>query len=220
VGKTPEEWAPPQIDLTGITLPVEIPVSLPSELTHRRPDILAAEAQLHSASANIGVATAALFPNITLNGDYGWNSNDITKLFVPGATYWSIASNVAQPIFHGGALWFQRRAAIDAYKASLTDYQQTVVTGFQQTADSLRALEFDARTLEAQSESLAAAQRNLELIHSNYKAGLVNYLQVLSADTQYQQARLGLVQAQALRLQDTTALFVALGGGWWERCAQ
>jgi NodT family efflux transporter outer membrane factor (OMF) lipoprotein len=219
VGKTPEQWAPPTFDLTGITLPIEIPVSLPSELIHRRPDILAAEAQLHSASASIGVATAALFPNVTLSGDYGWNSTDITKLFVPGATFWSLAGNVAQPIFHGGSLWFQRRAAIDAYKASLSGYQQTVVGGFQQVADSLRALEFDAQSLEAQSQSLATAQRNLELINSNYKAGLVNYLQVISADTQYQQAKLGLIQAWGLRLQDTTALFAALGGGWWEHSA-
>ncbi len=219
VGKTPEQWAPPKFDLTGITLPVEIPVSLPSELIHRRPDILAAEAQLHSASANIGVATAALFPKLTLSGEYGWTSTDIAKLFVPAASVWSIGANVAQPIFHGGTLWFQRRAAIDAYKASLSDYQQTVVGGFQQVADSLRALEFDAHSVEAQSQSLATAQRNLELINANHEAGLVNYLQVISADTQYQQARLGLIQAQGMRLQDTTALFAALGGGWWEHCA-
>ncbi len=216
VGKIPEQWTPPAFDLADFTLPVEVPVSLPSELTRRRPDILAAEAQLHSASATIGVATAALFPSLTLNGNYAWNSTDIAALFGPGAGFWSIGANLAAPIFHGGTLWFQRRAAIRAYEASLTDYQQAVVAGFQQAADSLRALEADAHTLEAQSESLAAAARNLELINSNYKAGLVNYLQVLSADTQYQQARLGLIQAQALRLQDTTALFVALGGGWWE----
>ena len=113
-------------------------------------------------------------------------------------------------------MWFQRRAAIEAYQASLSDYQQAVVAGFQQVADSLRALEFDAQTLEAQSESLATAEHTLKLVETNYRAGLVNYLQVLSADSQYQQARLGFVQAQALRLQDTTALFVALGGGWWE----
>ena len=165
------------------------------------------------------MATAALFPNLTLSANYGWNNTDITKLFVPGTNFWSIGSNIAQPIFHGGTLWFQRKAAIKAYEASLSDYQQAVVAGFQQVADSLRALEFDACTLEAQSASLATAERNLKLITSNYRAGLVNYLQVLSADAQYQQARLGLIQAQALRLQDTTALFVALGGGWWDRCA-
>jgi NodT family efflux transporter outer membrane factor (OMF) lipoprotein len=202
--------------LAGITLPVEVPVTLPSELTRRRPDILAAEAQLHSASANIGVATAALFPSLTLSGNYGSNSLDITKLLTPGTGFWSLGSDLAAPIFHGGTLWFQRRAAIQAYQASLSDYQQAVVAGFQQVADALRALEFDARTLEAQSESLVTAERTLRLVAANYRSGLANYLQVLSADSQYQQARLGFVQAQALRLQDTTALFVSLGGGWWE----
>ncbi|MGO9312858.1 MAG: efflux transporter outer membrane subunit [Syntrophobacteraceae bacterium] len=216
VGQTPEQWAPPPLDLAGITLPVEVPVTLPSELTRRRPDILAAEAQLHSASANIGVATAALFPSLTLSGNYGSNSLDITKLLTPGTGFWSLGSDLAAPIFHGGTLWFQRRAAIQAYQASLSDYQQAVVAGFQQVADALRALEFDARTLEAQSESLVTAERTLKLVEANYRSGLANYLQVLSADSQYQQARLGFVQAQALRLQDTTALFVSLGGGWWE----
>jgi NodT family efflux transporter outer membrane factor (OMF) lipoprotein len=216
VGQTPDQWAPPLLDLNSFTLPVELPVSLPSELTRRRPDILAAEAQLHSAGANIGVATAALFPSLTISGNYGQNSTDITKLFGSGAGFWSMGANLAYPIFHGGTLWFQRRAAIQAYEASLSDYQQAVAAGFQQVADSLRALEFDANTLEAQSESLTTAERTLKLVETNHKAGLANYLQVLSADSQYQQARLGFIQAQALRLQDTTALFAALGGGWWE----
>jgi NodT family efflux transporter outer membrane factor (OMF) lipoprotein len=216
VGQTPEQWAPPSIDLAAITLPVEVPVTLPSELTRLRPDILAAEAQLHSASANIGVATAALFPSLTLSGNLGSNSTEITNLLAPGAGFWSIGSNLAAPIFHGGTLWFQRRAAIQAYKASLSDFQQAVAAGFQQVADALRALEFDAQTVEAQSESLATADQTLRLVEANHRAGLANYLQVLSADSQYQQARLGFVQAQALRLQDTAALFVSLGGGWWE----
>ncbi len=212
VGKTPDQWAPPTLDLAGIALPVEVPVTLPSELVRRRPDILAAEAQLHSASANIGVATAAMFPSITLSGNYGSASTSITQL----GSVWSLGADLATPIFRGGTLWFQRRAAIQAYKASLSTYQQAVVTGFQQVADSLRGLEFDAKTLQAQSEALAVAARTLKLVETNYRAGLVNYLQVLSADSQYQQARLGFVQAQALRLQDTSALFIALGGGWWE----
>jgi NodT family efflux transporter outer membrane factor (OMF) lipoprotein len=219
VGQMPEQWAPPTFDLLGFTLPVELPVSLPSELTRNRPDILAAEAQMHSAGANIGVATAALFPSLTLSGNYGVTSTDITTLFIPGSNVWTIGSNLAAPVFHGGTLWFQRRAAIDAYQASVSDYKQAVTAGFQQVADSLRALEFDAGTLQAQSESLATAERTLKLIEANHRAGLVNYLQVLSADSQYQQARLGFIQAQALRLQDTTALFTALGGGWWDPCA-
>ncbi|MGO9017114.1 MAG: efflux transporter outer membrane subunit [Syntrophobacteraceae bacterium] len=211
VGKIPDQWAPPTLDLAGIALPVEVPVTLPSELVRRRPDILATEAQLHSASANIGVATAAMFPSITLSGNYGSASPSITQL----SSVWSLGADLATPIFHGGTLWFQRRAAIQAYKASLSAYQQAVVTGFQQVADSLRGLEFDAKTLQAQSEALTVAARTLKLVEINYRAGLVNYLQVLSADSQYQQARLGFVQAQALRLQDTSALFVALGGGSW-----
>lgn len=214
VGQTPEQWGAPNFDLANFILPVEIPLSVPSELTRRRPDILASEAQFHSAGANIGVATAALFPSLTLDGAYGQTSTDITKLFAGSANVWSIGANAAQPIFHGGTLWFQRRAAIEAYKASLSDYRQAVVAGFQQVADSLRALEFDAQTLQAQSEALATAGRNLKLIEANYKSGLANYLQVLSANTQYQQAKLGFIQARALRLQDTTALFAALGGGW------
>ncbi len=213
VGQKPEQWAPPTFDLAGIPLPAEIPVALPSELVRRRPDILAAEAQLHSAAANIGVATAAMFPSITLNGNYGSVSTAIAQL----NPVWSLGVDLATPIFHGGTLWFQRRAAIQAYEASLSAYRQAVVAGFQQVADSLRALEFDAKTLAAQSESLAVADRTLKLTATNYRAGQVNYLQVLSADSQYQQARLGFVQAQALRLQDTTALFVSLGGGWWSK---
>jgi NodT family efflux transporter outer membrane factor (OMF) lipoprotein len=215
-GQTPEQWEPPPLALADFTLPVELPVSLPSEMTRRRPDILAAEAQLHAAGANIGVATAALFPSLTLSGNYGQTATDITTLFTPGANIWSIGSNLAAPIFHGGTLWFQRRAAIEAYQGSLSDYQQAVVAGFQQVADSLRALEFDAGTLAAQTESLATAARTQKLTEANHEAGLVNYLQVLTAQIQYRQAWLGLVQAQAQRLQDTAALFVALGGGWWE----
>ena len=180
-----------------------------------RPDILAAEAQLHSASANIGVATAAMLPNFTLSGDFGQNSTNIGNLFAPSGNLWSIAAQAAAPIFHGGTLWFQRRAAIDAYRASLSNYRQTVVTGFQQVADSLRALDFDAQTLAAQADSLDTATQNLKLVESNYAAGLANYLQVLSADNQYQQAKIAVVEARALRLQDTSALLVALGGGSW-----
>ncbi len=113
------------------------------------------------------------------------------------------------------SLRYQRRAALEAYQASLADYQQVVITAFQQVADTLRAVENDARTLKAQSEALGAATQALQLMKANHQAGLVNYLQILNADNQYQQAKLGLIQAHALRLQDTTALFVALGGGWW-----
>ena len=219
VGRTPGAWAAPQLALADFTLPTELPVTLPSQLVRQRPDILAAEATLHTASANIGVATANMFPSFTLNASYGQTATDLTKLFGTAGNVWSIAGTIAQPLFRGGTLWHQRQAAIQAYDASLSDYQQVVLTSFQQVADTLRAVEHDAETLKAQREALAAAAEALHLIQSNYQSGLANYLQVLTADSQYQQARLGYIQAQALRLQDTAALFVALGGGWWHAAA-
>jgi NodT family efflux transporter outer membrane factor (OMF) lipoprotein len=215
VGRTPAQWATPRFKLAEFTLPRELPVTLPSELVRQRPDILEAESQLHAATANIGVATAALFPSFTLSADIGKNVTDLTKIFAQNGTFWSFGAGVTQPFFQGGTLWFQRKAAIEATQASLEDYKQVVVSAFQQVADTLRALEHDAELLKAQSQSLSAAQEALQLVQANYAGGLVNYLQVIIANNQYQQAKLGYIQAQALRLQDTAALFVALGGGWW-----
>jgi NodT family efflux transporter outer membrane factor (OMF) lipoprotein len=216
-GRLPAEWTPPQIALTDITLPTELPISLPSDIVRQRPDILASEAQLHSASADIGVATAALFPSFTLSGSYGFNNSSIGDLLKSGSNIWSLGANVTTPLFHGGTLWFHRKAAIEAYQQSLAGYRQTVLSAFAQVADTLRALEHDAEGLHAQSQALDAAGEALQLIHVNYQAGTANYLQVLVADYQYHQAKIGYLQAQAQRLQDTVALFVALGGGWWNK---
>jgi NodT family efflux transporter outer membrane factor (OMF) lipoprotein len=220
VGRTPAQWSPPVFNLAGFNLPRELPVTLPSELVRQRPDILAAEAQVHGATANIGVATAALLPSFTLSADIGKNITDITKLFGNAGTFWSFGAGVVQPLLKGGTLWFQRKATLEAYQASLADYQQVVVSAFQQVADTLKALEHDAQLLKAQAEGLRAAQQALDLVQANYGAGLVNYLQVIIANSQYQQAKLGYIQAQALRLQDTAALFVAVGGGWWSSPAK
>ena len=214
-GRSPAEWAPPDVDLADLALPGDLPVSLPSELVRRRPDILAAEAQLHGASASIGVATAALFPSITLNGAYGQNSNALNNLFNKTGNFWSLGANLSTPLFHGGTLWFQRKAAIEGYRQSLADYRQTVLNAFAQVADTLRALEHDAETLQAQSQALDASERALRLIQANFKAGIAGYVQVLIANDQYARARIGYLQARAQRFQDTVALFVALGGGWW-----
>jgi NodT family efflux transporter outer membrane factor (OMF) lipoprotein len=213
-GLTPAEYIPQQVDLSDLTLPSDLPVTLPSELVRQRPDILAAEAQLHSASADIGVATAALFPSFTLNSAYGQTNTSINELLKNTSNFWSLGANVTAPLFHGGTLWFKRRAAIDAYNQALANYRQTVLSAFAQVADVLRALENDAETVRAQSEALAAAGEALSLIEANYEAGSVSYLQVLIADGQYHQAKIGYLQAQAGRLQDTVALFVALSGGW------
>jgi NodT family efflux transporter outer membrane factor (OMF) lipoprotein len=215
-GRTPAESAPLQIALTDLKLPSEVPVTLPSDLVRQRPDILMAEAQLHGASADIGVATAALFPSFTLNGTYGVNNTSMGNLFNASGSFWALGANVAAPLFQGGSLWFKRKAAIEAYNQALATYRQTVLDAFAQVADVLRALEHDAEALKSQSHALAAAEEALRLIQANYEAGLANYVQVLVANAQYHQAQIGYLQAVAQRLQDTAALFVALGGGWWQ----
>ncbi len=214
-GRTPAEWDPQQVELAVLTLPGELPITLPSQLVRQRPDILAAEAQLHSASAEIGAATAALFPSFTLNGTFGASSNASNNLFKKNSEFWNVGANITAPLFHGGSLWYGREAALNAYQLSLAKYRQTVLNAFAQVADTLRALEHDAETLQAQSEALASAEEALSLIQVNYQAGTVNYVQVLIAVGQYNQAKIGYIQAQAQRFQDTVGLYVALGGGWW-----
>ncbi len=215
-GRAPAEWSPPQVELADLTLPTDLPLTLPSELVRRRPDILAAEASLHSASADIGVAPAALFPSFTLSGSYGFNNTSLGDLFSGNSSFWSLGANVTAPLFRGGTLWFQRQATMDRYQQSLATYRQTVLGALAQVADALRALENDALALDAQSRALRATQEGLQLVGANYEAGTASYLQVLVADGQYHQAKLGHIQAHAQRLQDTVALFVALGGRWWD----
>jgi len=214
-GRAPAEWVPPEVEWSDLTLPGELPMTLPSQFVRQRPDILAAEAQLHSASAEIGVATAALFPSFTLNGAYGFGSNTSNNLFKGNSNFWNLGANVTAPLFHGGTLWFERKAAIDAYQLSLANYRQTVLSAFAQVADTLRALEHDAELVQAQSLALSSSEEALRLILTNYQAGTANYVQVLIANNQYQQAKIGYIQSQVQRFQDTIALFVALGGGWW-----
>jgi NodT family efflux transporter outer membrane factor (OMF) lipoprotein len=214
-GAAPADWAPPRLTLAELTLPADLPVSLPSDLVRQRPDILMAEAQLHAASAQIGVSTAAMFPSFTLNADYGLNSTSLSTLFAGSAAFWTMGAALATPLIQGPTLWYQRKAAIDAYQQALANYRQTVLAALAQVADALDALEHDAETLKSQSLALNSAAEALHLIQANYEAGTVNYVQVLIADYQYQQANLGYIQAMGQRLQDTAALFVALGGGWW-----
>lgn len=213
--QAPGNSAPPRVTLAELTLPKDIPVSLPSQIVRQRPDVLMAEEELHYASAQIGVATAALLPNFTLNADVGWNNTTLPALFVPNSNFWLYGAEIATPVFQGPTLWYQRKAAIQAYQQALENYRQTVLTALAQVADALDAVKHDALTLKAQSEELDAASETLHLIQVSYTAGTANYLQVLMADNQYQQAYLGFVSAEGQRLQDTAALFVALGGGWW-----
>ncbi len=216
-GRLPSEWSAPPVSLASLTLPNDLPVSLPSQLVLQRPDILVSEANAHAASANIGVATAALLPSITLSATSGSNSTTIGSLFSQNAKLWDLSANATTPLFDGGTLWFRRKAAIDSYRQAMAVYRETVLGAFEQVADTLQALDHDAAALRANSEALATAKQALHLVQVNYAAGLTTYLDVLNADAQYHQAELADVQAAALRYQDTVALFAALGGGWWSQ---
>jgi len=215
-GVAPSKAALPDIDLAGLSLPVDLPLSLPSDLVNQRPDILSAEAQLHVASAKIGVATANMFPSFTLSGTYGASSlGNLSALSVASGRFWSVGPSATIPVFQGTTFWYGRRAAIDVYQQSQATYRATVLGAFEQVADSLKALEHDAQALQAQVEAQRAAGDALSLLQANYRAGLVVYVDVLSADVQFHEAVIGHAQAVAQRHQDTVALFVALGGGWW-----
>ncbi len=216
VGKAPADWVPPEFDLAEFALPDQLPVSLPSELVRQRPDILSAEAQLHAASAAIGVATAQQYPNINLSASLTQEALQPHLLFTPGATLFSIGSQLTAPIFHGGELEAQKQAAVEAYNGAVATYQQTVLTSFQQVADVMQALAHDAELVEAQRRALDSAERNLNLTRTTYSFGNVAVLQVLDAQRLSEQALLGLVRAQVQRQLDTVQLFTAMGGGWWD----
>ncbi|POZ61458.1 efflux transporter outer membrane subunit [Chromobacterium alticapitis] len=217
-GRFPGEGGLPEFRLESLNLPTELPVSLPSELARQRPDIRASEALLHQASANVGVATANQYPQITLSGSYG-DQHTVLKGVDVGNTLWNIGAGLTQPIFNGGALSAKRRAAEAAYQQAEAQYRATVLKAFQNVADSLRAIETDAAALKAQAEAETQARESLEVNTRQYKLGGISYLALLDAQRSYQQARIGLIQAQAARYADTAALFLALGGGWWHRPA-
>jgi NodT family efflux transporter outer membrane factor (OMF) lipoprotein len=214
-GKSPAQSKIGDFELAGFTLPPHLPVSLPSQLVRQRPDILAAEANLHAASAGVGVATAQLYPTITLSASFGFEASDPGDLFQGSGEIWSLVSGLTAPIFHGGALRAQRRGALDALRASLATYQQTVLTAFGQVADTLRALANDADLVGAGRHALDVANSSLTLQRESYAAGKSDLIQLLDSERLYQQARLGYARDQAQRFQDTAQLFVAMGGGWW-----
>lgn len=216
-GRLPSEVGLPEFELSSLQLPQDLPISLPSDLVRQRPDIRASESLLHQASAQIGVATANLYPQINLTGSYGPVATEFPKLFTSGAALWSLAAGLTQPIFNGGSLTAKRRAAIAAYDVASANYRGTVLTAFQNVADTLRALDFDASTLKQQAEVESLSRESLDLSTQQFKLGAISYLTLLDAQRTYQQAKVGLVQAQAARYADSAALFQALGGGWWNR---
>ncbi len=204
-GKGPADWVAPDFALSDFALPSDLPVSLPSEVAHDRPDILEAEAQLHAASAAIGVATADLYPSLQLSASLATAGPGI-------GTLWSVAAGLAGPIFHGGTLKANRRGSVDGYKASLAGYQQTVVRSLGQVADILQAINHDAEEYAAQERALNAAETSLRLNQAGYRAGEIDVLQVLDTERAYQRALLGHIRARTAQYLDTVQLSVALGG--------
>jgi NodT family efflux transporter outer membrane factor (OMF) lipoprotein len=217
LGAAPSQISGPPLDLAALTLPENLPVSLPSAIVVQRPDIRAAEATLHAATANVGIATANMLPNITLTGSYGRQNSSFSNLFTPAGIIWSVAGAISQPIFEGGTLSARRRAAIAGMEAAAAQYSSTVNAAFQDVANALVAVQRDAETLSATLDSERTAAASLAVVRGQYAAGSVTYVSVLQAEQLYQSARLALVSAQAARFTDTVALMQALGGGWWHR---
>lgn len=217
VGNLPNEDVAETFELDALRLPQELPVSLPGKLIEQRPDVRAAEAQLHALNAQVGVALAAMLPQLSITGSVGGNADELPWLFRTGGSFWNVVGDVSQPVFHGGTLLHQKRAAEQAVKQAAAQYRSTVITAYQNVADSLHATLSDADALAADWEAEKAAKVTLDLTQRQLEVGYVNYLTLLSAEAAYQQALLNRVQAQAARFSDTVALFQALGGGWWNR---
>lgn len=205
--------------LDRLTLPANLPVSLPSKVIRQRPDVRAAEALLHSANAQIGVAIAARLPNITISGNAGTTAFTLAELFTPGTSFYAIAASATQPIFDGLTLYHKQKAAEAAVDQADALYRQAVITAMQNVADALRSLQADARALQAAVKAELAAKASLDIIQKQLALGQVNQVVVLNAQQVYLNAAVVRVQAQATRLSDTAALFMALGGGWPTNCA-
>jgi len=216
-GRFPGQTSPEPFELASLKLPEDLPLSLPSQLVAQRPDVLQAEANLHAASAQIGVALANRLPNITLTANAGSTAIALDKIFTSGTGFWGLGAAATAPLFEGGTLLHQERAARAAFKQAAEQYRSTVLTAFQSVADTLAALEQDADALRAAADADADAQATLDLSKRQWQDGYIGFLTLLSAEQAYQQARINLVQAQANRYSDTAALFQALGGGWWHR---
>ncbi len=217
LGRVPEDADLPSLRLEDLKLPGALPVSVPSRLVDQRPDIRAAAEQLHQATAQVGVAIANRLPQFTLQGALGSAPAKIGDLFTPGNGIYTIITQALAPVFEGGTLLHQQRAAYAAARSAAANYRAVVVGAFQNVADVLTALEGDARALAANEAAEQASARSLSLARLQYGAGGVAYLTVLTSQTQYQNAVIGLIRAQAARYTDTVALYVALGGGWWHR---
>ena len=217
LGRFPSQNRGGTFTLASFALPRMLPLSLPSKLIEQRPDVRSAEAQLHEASANVGVAIANQLPQFTVTGSLGSTAGALDKLFSPATEVWSLEGSVAQTLFDGGALEHRKRAAVAAYNQVKAQYRGTVLSAFQDVANALRALQADSEALKAQTLAEKSASESLDLARRQYALGGLDNLTLLTDEQTYQTAVINRVKAQAARLSDTVALFQALGGGWWNR---
>jgi NodT family efflux transporter outer membrane factor (OMF) lipoprotein len=211
-GRMPADYTPLTFELDQIALPENLPLGVPSQLVERRPDVRAAEAQLHAATANVGVAIADLLPQITISGDIGSTASLMSQLFKAGTGFWNLGANGTLTLLDGGAGYHHVRAADAALDQAGADYRTAVLTAFQNVADALHALDSDAQALEAASRAENAAQKSLEVTRRQLELGSVSYVALLLGQQAYEQTLISRIQARANRLQDTAALFQALGG--------
>ena len=214
-GRLPGQTRLPTLSLTDLRLPEDLPLSLPSTLVAQRPDVRQARADLHAASAAIGIAAAQRLPNIELTANAGSSALAISQVFSSGTGFWGIAASLTAPVFQGGQLLHQERAAKAAYVQAAQEYRGAVLTAFQNVADTLVALQEDAQALQGAADAARAAQRTLDLSQLELHHGYIGVFELLAAEQAYQQAQMTLAQDEANRFDDTAALYQALGGGWW-----
>jgi NodT family efflux transporter outer membrane factor (OMF) lipoprotein len=217
LGRLPMQEPSEMFELDKLTLPTELPVSLPSRIVEQRPDVRMAEEQMHSACAQVGVAIADMLPQITFQGTLGGTATTVGQMFAAGNKFWTVGASLSQTLFAGGTLYHRERAAVDAMDAAGAQYRGAVITAFQNVADTLHTLVFDAQALKANLDAERAAEQSFGYARKAHDLGSVSYLALLNAEQAYQQAVVNRVQAQANRYADTAALFQALGGGWWNR---
>jgi NodT family efflux transporter outer membrane factor (OMF) lipoprotein len=219
VGNLPNQDVAETFELDELQLPPELPLSLPARIIQQRPDVRAAESRLHAANAQVGVAVAAMLPQFSITGTLGGNADQFPWMFRTGGPFWTAIAGVTQPIFAGGTLLHDKRAASAAFRQAAAQYQSTVITAYQNVADALHASLSDADALAADVDAEHSAKLTYDLTRRQMDVGYVTYLTLLNAQLAYEQALLQRVQAQATRYGDTVALFQALGGGWWNRKA-
>lgn len=218
LGQPPASLRVAPLRLADLTLPASIPTGVPSALTRQRPDILAAEALWHKASADVGVATANQYPQFTLTASFGSQRTRVGDLS-DGVNVWNLGLGLVQPLFHGGELRARKRSAEAAYDAAAAAYRQTVLDGFRQVADALRAVQTDGEAYQAYDEAWRRAAEAERIAQGRYQAGGISHLSLLDSQRQLLQTRIARTEADAARYADTAALLQALGGGWWNEPA-